>query len=540
MVNLEIFQLSSLAKAFPDKIYGNSVEKAEIARGQSFSYQIALKGENNEYSFNIKSPLKEYITVSIVGLVPMTMPTYDSNKEKEYLTKEKCQCPDPLLPLVENKIEVNNEYKALWISLSLPRDAAAGEYAIDFELCQGDKTVATKALALSVKDAVLPPQKLLFTQWFHTDCIADVHGVKVFSEEHWALIEEYVRVAGEHGMNMILTPVLTPPLDTEVGGERTTVQLVKIEKNGKKYSFDFSRLERFVSLCLKYGIEYFEINHMYTQWGAKHAPKVVATVNGKEEKIFGWDTVATSRAYTNFLKQLVPGIIGTLINMGISKERIYFHVSDEPNEGCLKQYKKAYKKLKKLIKGCQQVDALSHFDFYKKKVVKTPIVATNAIELFLEAQVKDLWCYYCCCQHEFVSNRFMAMPSYRNRIIGVQMYKCSIVGFLHWGYNFYNLQYSKGRINPYEVTDAGGSFPSGDSFSVYPYENTAIPSLRMKVFQNALEDIRLLTLLEEKVGRQTVLELIDRVAECEITFKTYPKNEDFFAKLYEEIFKILC
>ena len=119
------------------------------------------------------------------------------------------------------------------------------------------------------------------------------------------------------------------------------------------------------------------------------------------------------------------------------------------------------------------------------------------------------------------------------------MYKCSIVGFLQWGYNFYNLQFSKGKINPYEVTDAGGGFPSGDAFSVYPYENGATPSGRMKVFKNAIEDISLLKLLEQKIGKAEVDALIDRVAGMEITFKEYPKEENFFDRLICEIFKIL-
>ena len=192
---------------------------------------------------------------------------------------------------------------------------------------------------------------------------------------------------------------------------------------------------------------------------------------------------------------------------GIEKRRLFFHVSDEPSLEHLEAYKSAYKSIEKLIEGCRQIDAMSCFEFYKEKIVKTPIVATSNIEPFLEAKVDNLWCYYCCAQQEQVSNRFMAMPSYRNRIIGVQMYKCSIVGFLHWGYNFYNLQYSKGKINPYEVTDAGGSFPSGDSFSVYPYENQAIPSIRLKVFKNALDDILLLTLLEKKIGKKSVIDV---------------------------------
>ena len=50
-------------------------------------------------------------------------------------------------------------------------------------------------------------------------------------------------MATDHGINMILIPVLTPPLDTAEGGERTTVQLVDITyENGKftvvRYAYD--------------------------------------------------------------------------------------------------------------------------------------------------------------------------------------------------------------------------------------------------------------------------------------------------------------
>ena len=69
-----------------------------------------------------------------------------------------------------------------------------------------------------------------------------------------------------------------------------------------------------------------------------------------------------------------------------------------------------------------------------------------------------MWTYYCTGQYYEVSNRFMSMPSARNRIYGVQLYKYDIVGILHWGYNFYNSQFSIEHINPYEVTDAATRF----------------------------------------------------------------------------------
>ena len=115
-----------------------------------------------------------------------------------------------------------------------------------------------------------------------------------------------------------------------------------------------------------------------------------------------------------------------------------------------------------------------------------------------------MWGYYCCAQTWEVSNRFFAMSSERTRIIGAQIYKFALEGFLHWGYNFYYTQHSKKKINPYKVTDAGGAFPSGDSFSVYPYRNGVIPSIRLKVFKEALDDVSLLYMLEKKIGREKV------------------------------------
>ena len=191
--------------------------------------------------------------------------------------------------------------------------------------------------------------------------------------------------------------------------------------------------------------------------------------------------------------------------------------------------------MRPLIEGCHHMDALSDYDFYREGVVERPVVATNHIAAYLEAKVENLWCYYCCGQGYRVSNRFFALPSVRNRIIGVQMYKNNIAGFLQWGYNFYYTQLSVRMVDPYHETDAGAAFPSGDAFTVYPYEDGAAPSLRQKVFGNALEDLRLLNLLEEKIGRDRTVELLERVAGEEITFTTC-KGEDFFAALYDAIF----
>lgn len=275
---------------------------------------------------------------------------------------------------------------------------------------------------LEILKALLPRQTLIHTQWFHTDCLSTWYGVEVFSEEHWKVIEQYVRTAVRHGINMLLTPVFTPPLDTAVGGERPTVQLVDVKKSGEIYTFGFDRLKRWVELCLGCGVEYFEISHLFTQWGAEHAPKIVAVENGELKRIFGWDTDAGGESYKNFLSQFLPALVGFIKENGLEK-RCFFHVSDEPSLDHFDHYKAAADIIKEYLEGFPIIDALSNFKFYETGAVKNPIPATNHIEEFLEHQVPDLWAYYCCGQYKEVANRFFCMPSARNRILGMQLYK---------------------------------------------------------------------------------------------------------------------
>ena len=150
--------------------------------------------------------------------------------------------------------------------------------------------------------------------------------------------------------------------------------------------------------------------------------------------------------------------------------------------------------------------------------------------------MENLWTYYCCVQGHEVSNQFMAMPSARNRILGVQLYLYRMKGFLHWGYNFYNSQHSVSAVNPYLVTDAGGGFPSGDPFVVYPAKDgTPYESLRFMVFTEAMYDLRAFERLEELAGREYVERLIHEGLEYRITFKKYPKDAEYLLRLREKV-----
>ena len=255
---------------------------------------------------------------------------------------------------------------------------------------------------------------------------------------------------------------------------------------------------------------------------------------GRQTKKFGWHTNADDSEYIEFLDAFLPALTSYLKQKGIDK-KTYFHISDEPNETHLESYKKARTIVKKHLSEFKIIDALSNIEFYKKGLIDIPVAATNHINSFLEEDIKERWTYYCCGQSKDVSNRFFAMPSVRNRVIGSQLYKYDINGFLHWGYNFYYSQHSKRVINPYITTDADGAFQSGDAFSVYPYNDEVAESIRIKVFKDALQDLRAMKLLEKYKGKEFVIKTIEEEMNCEILFDKIPFFGDYVIKYRERI-----
>ncbi len=528
-------QVSSLQRVFLDGRCDLTEHNCDsVLKGERYSYQIAYKSSEKFFAeIVIDSPLSQFITVRSVGNVPSELPVYES--DCEFCERnEPGLFPDVLFPIENNRVLIKRQnYYALWITVDLPKDTDAGDYEIKIKLKKDGETISENIFGLHVINAVLPEQKLIYTQWFHSDSIANYYKIPVFCEKFWALVESFIKAAVHTGVNMLLTPVFTPPLDTEIGGERLTVQLVDVKLENGKYSFGFDRFIRWVRLAQKCGIKYFEISHLFSQWGAKYTPKIVAEVNGRQKRIFGWETSADSIEYAEFLSAFIPQLIKIICSLGIEKST-FFHISDEPNEDQIESYSMAKRTVAPLLEDFPIIDALSDYSFYESGVINNPIPCTNDIESFIEKGFPHPWTYYCCGQGGKLSNRFFGMPLSTTRIIGFQLFKYGIEGFLQWGFNFYNSQYSLRSIDPFAVTDADSAFPSGDSFTVYPGKSGAIESVRSEVFYQALQDMRALTLLCDRIGKKRTIAAVEADFGI-ITFFDYPRGTEKMLNLRKSV-----
>ncbi len=528
---MEIKILSSLAKVFPDEIYsGTEITSLCALLNEKTAFQLAFKSEYDE-EIAVTSD-NENVTLFKQQFVPVGLAAPEEHDDFFIRNAESGDYPDVLIELCGRLCLKAGEWTAVWCEFNAVNK---GENTVCIKA--GDKSVSVKCF---VSDCEIGNKSLICTHWFHTDCLADYYNVPVFSDAYWQIVANYMAFAAQHGINLILTPLFTPPLDTEVGGERPTVQLVDVTVVSRgKYAFGFDNFKKWVKIALENGIMYFEMSHLFTQWGAYNAPKIIAKTKNGEKRIFGWETNAHGKAYTSFLRQLAPELIKCIDELGI-RERCIFHASDEPDKKHYFSYKKAAAIINELFGEFKIIDALSEFEYYKRGIVKCPVPCIAEIEKFF-AKVPELWTYFCCNPYtENYPNRFIAMPSLRTRIMGVIMYKYNVKGFLHWGYNFYYTQYSKNRTDPYKTTDAGGAFSSGDSFVVYPAEDgTPRASLRLKVFYEAMQDYEALFALQKKIGREKTVALIDEGLNEPISANRYPHDEGYIIALREKINKAL-
>lgn len=518
--------------------------KGSVLGGEEFFYEIAYTSTSPEHSpkatlhLAIDSPIAELVSVETVEQVPVRVPCYQGAKDDNYLRTTPGLYPDLLMPVApgEQIFVPYGELKSLFVTVRVPAGYPAGEYPVAVKFVWGDEVFAESVVTIRVIGADLPKQEIKVTEWFHTDCIASYYELETFSEKHWEYIENFMRTAVENGINTILMPVFTPPLDTAVGGERPTTQLVDVYRTESGWEFGFDKVERWVRMCDKVGVEFFEVSHLYTQWGAGHAPKIVGYVNGERKKLFGWETDSLSDEYRTFLRAFLTAFLAKMKSLNGADKRCLFHISDEPGFDHLEQYTKVKAQIADILEGYPIMDALSDFEFYKTGVLSNPIPCNNHIDKFIEANVPNLWTYYCCGQCVDVSNRFIAMPMERTRVIGTQFWKYNIAGFLQWGYNFWYSQYSISKINPYLVTDGNYFYPAGDGFAVYPGENgKPLTTLHMKAFTQALYDLRAMKLAEALCGREAVLAAMEEGLDYGVTFSRYPTESDYCEKLREKI-----
>ena len=120
--------------------------------------------------------------------------------------------PDLLSETPGNIIYGPAGWSSLWITVCAEKSEIGSHY-ISLRLkdpLRGEILECGEKLTVNILPEKLNGNKLICTDWLHTDCLAEYYNTEVFSTEYWRITENFVKSASKHGINMMLTPVFTP------------------------------------------------------------------------------------------------------------------------------------------------------------------------------------------------------------------------------------------------------------------------------------------------------------------------------------------
>ena len=207
-------------------------------RNQCHRFQLVIRSLQSWALYGLQvevlGNLKPFVSLGVVDSVPSE--SIFIGKTDDYVLGGAGSYPDVIRPLKTGDLILPpNGNRCLWVRVEPNGELPVGNHRITFSVCDAEgNRLGETGYDLEVLPERFTHAEIKKTNWMHYDCICREYGVEAFSEGFYGVFEEFLRIYTQSGFNMLLTPIFTPPLDTAVGGERMTTQLVGVSvENGE-------------------------------------------------------------------------------------------------------------------------------------------------------------------------------------------------------------------------------------------------------------------------------------------------------------------
>ncbi|MBQ1935679.1 MAG: hypothetical protein II351_02380, partial [Clostridia bacterium] len=203
---IDIKVLNSLIPIFPDKEpQGKELSGLTMCQNQAVQFQMAFKMADMSTAYsNFFIRIESDIPVSVyyinnvpvihtssvdgappIGLYPDILLPKKTNPKlsnyaypwEDFITEEN---EDTLLRAY------NDSWQGIWFCINEhSKIIGSGNYEVKIKLYDTKNNLLnTAALTVDVLPLNLPRQKLLYTNWFHYDCLSDMYNEEVFSDRY--------------------------------------------------------------------------------------------------------------------------------------------------------------------------------------------------------------------------------------------------------------------------------------------------------------------------------------------------------------------
>jgi len=436
------------------------------------------------------------IKLNFVGSIPIEQNT-PKYRKADLIRPAPARFPDYLAEEKETSVE-KGTYKAVFLTVKIPRDADAGTYtgSIIAKTCgtgfqpvvhgQDGRATRSLPLRLTVYPLTLPDERhLMVTEWYTTGRFQKFHGIDSSDpEQFYRMLGIYASNMAEHRQNVF----------------RVSLDLISSKlSEGGKFKFDFSRFDKWAQIFWDTG----RMNLLETGFVARFGEGGWSS-HEIVLRDFRVEKESTSRMITvpgkEFLPQFLPALENHLREKGWL-EKTVFHIADEPSNHNVMSWREASQFVHEHAPALRRIDAIetTHcFDRLEIWVPKLDYLATW-YDTYEKARQQgcELWFYTVgIFQKGSYPNKTVDVPLIESRILHWLNYRFGLKGYLHWGFNSWT-------DDPYN----GPGEHRGDGWHVYPRDparrepkkDGLINSLRWEQMRNGIQDYEYLWMLENKI-----------------------------------------
>ncbi len=380
--------------------------------------------------------------------------------------------------------------RPVWISVDVPRTAAAGLYSGKV-VVRSELGAVEFPVSLEVLAAALPAPKdwkFHLDLWQHPQSIARWHDVRPWSPEHFALMKPLMKRLADAGQKTITCSIIHEAWNCQTYDWFPAMVEWRKKADGA-WSYDYTVFDQWVSFMSdEVGMKNARI-HCYTMipWSLKFR-----YYDETKRAFVDASLRPGTPEYDAFWGRFLQDFTRHLKAKGwLERTRIGM---DERPDALMRGAIATLAKHAPALKIASAINAPSAMSNEIDDVSPVIMHASGFSPADLEARRKagKRTTFYVCCSPER-PNTFTFSPPAESVWLGIFAAAQNLDGFLRWAYNSW-------VENPLESTDFT-SWPSGDCFMVYPGNRS---SVRFERLRDGVEEAEKIRMLREAAANSAV------------------------------------
>lgn len=392
----------------------------------------------------------------------------------------------------------------VWLTFRIPSDAAPGIYTGAVKLHTGNQPSKVFDLSIEVLPQTLPaPKEWAFhlDMWQHPAAVARVHGVGVWSEEHWELMKVPMKMLADAGQKVITANLNKDPWNNQCFDPYEDM-IRWTRKSDGTWEYDYTIFDRWIRFMMDLGVNKLINCYSLLPWNHE--------IHYLDESTGDTVNVSAKPGTKEFVDLWTPFLTSFRSHL---QEQDWLGITNiAMDERSPEEMKVALELLNNVVPEMGVALADNHKSYQEYPMLKDICVAFGADfdekDLAFRKENGLISTYYVCCADEFPNIFTFSDPS-EAVFMGWYAMAAGLDGYLHWSYNSWT-------ENP--LTDSRfRSWPAGDTYVIYPDGRS---SIRFERIREGIQDAEKIRLLREQFTAASDKEKLKRLNDAVAQFHT--------------------